>query len=135
MINLIKYLWNKYTFIRFIFIGIVTVIIDFIFYIFLILLGINTEISKGVSFILGTIFSYFANKTVTFKSNDSSIIKFILFIFLYLSSMTINVTLNGLLLNYLDFTKSGYFIAFIAATIISACINFVGMKFIIFYEK
>ena len=48
--------------------GISTVIVDMIAYAIFLKLGINLTLSKAISFLIGTLYSYFINKNWTFKA-------------------------------------------------------------------
>jgi len=119
--------------VRFLIVGGTTVLVDLIFYFTFIYIGFDTLISKGSSFFLGTVFAYFANQKYTFRLNlDATTKRVIFFILLYMSTLFINVLINESLLVLTGQTKLSFVIAFICATFISASINFVGMKYIVF---
>lgn len=128
----IKKLWGSSEVSRFIVVGGSTVIIDLISYTVLLLFGFNSFYSKGFSFSFGATFAYFANLKVTFRRNNYGIRQFISFIFLYLLTLGVNVVTNELILNKFDTKITTIIIAFLVATLISAILNFLGMKFIIF---
>jgi len=112
---------------RFIMTGISAVSIDFITY--LILIGfLNNDLSKAISFILGTIFSFLANKYWTFEKFGLKYFEMWRFALLYTLTMIINVLINRLVIDFFDLI----FIAFIVATATSALINFLGQKFWVF---
>ena len=117
---------------RFLLVGITTVIIDLSAYSFLLFLELDTYISKGISFNIGALFAFYANKNFTFKSNTKSPFKFILFLILYLATLSVNVSLNEKILSYIGKSDMSLFIAFVIATAMSATINFLGMKYIVF---
>ena len=111
----------------FLVIGTTTVLIDYIFYISILHLFNLVTLAKTISYILGTAFSFFANRKWTFQykgSYQNNILKFIL---LYSLSMLVNSLVNSYMLNFLNVNSS-----FIIATITSATLNFIGMKFYIF---
>jgi putative flippase GtrA len=121
-------------------VGLTTIGVDFSLYqaiLYFSPLGLdNVELAKGLSFISGTIFAYFSNRFWTFshKQNRSgSIGRFILiYIFGLGSNILINylsiLLLGGLFYNSLHLTS----LSFTLATIFSALINFIGMKFYVF---
>ena len=119
---------------KFIIVGFSTVLIDYIFYLILIntnLISINT--CKTLSFIIGTLYAYFANKIFTFQSKSlfrDSVFKFFS---LYLFSLLINVLINAILLNNLS--KYALQLAFLISTFFSASINFLGMKYFVFRKN
>ena len=117
---------------RFLLVGITTVLIDLSVYSLLLFLEFDTYISKGISFTVGALFAFYANKNFTFKSNTKGFFKFILFLILYLTTLGVNVSLNEIILSLIGKTELSLFIAFVIATAISATINFLGMKHIVF---
>ena len=117
---------------RFLLVGITTVLIDLSVYSLLLLLEFDTYISKGISFNVGALFAFYANKNFTFKSNTKSSFKFILFLILYFTTLGINVSFNEIILSLIGKSELSLFIAFVIATAISATINFLGMKHIVF---
>ena len=119
------------TFTRFLIVGFTTVCIDYITYFLLININFRVSIAKLLSFLAGTIFAYFLNKKVTFKVKGSSI-QFFLFLCLYLFTMLINVVTNEIILEIIYNSQRKFEIAFFVATSASSCINFLGMKFLIF---
>ena len=86
---------------RFIISGLTTVIIDFIAYVIFINLGINLTLSKAISFLIGTLYSYFINKNWTFKAIGGLKI-FMKFLFIYFFSLNINFSVNRLIVNNFD---------------------------------
>ena len=117
---------------RFLIIGFTTVFIDLIVYFLLINFSVETLFSKGISFSIGAIFAYFANRAYTFKSNTKGFLRFFIFLILYLSTLLINVSSNEIILDLLSHVKFSLIIAFMIATSLSALLNFVGMKYIVF---
>tara|TARA_Y100000748_G_scaffold303112_1_gene307311 strand:+ start:2153 stop:2557 length:405 start_codon:yes stop_codon:yes gene_type:complete len=120
--------------IRFLIVGVTTVLIDYIFYFFLYFIGFSTSISKGISFIIGAIFAYVANKYFTFNQAKFSNLGIFQFCVLYFISLTINVYLNEFLLHAMSNLIFKFELSFIIATITSASINFIGMKYIVFKD-
>ena len=121
---------------RFLIVGIITVLLDFIFY--YLILSINLfdhEIAKGVSFVIGLIFAFFANKKWTFRSFKKSIKEYWKFLLLYSFSLIINIFTNSFFLIILKFTIYKLAISFLIATICSATINYLGMKYFVFINK
>jgi putative flippase GtrA len=124
----------------FLIIGLLTVAIDFLLYRVLInfnLLGINSvKLAKGLSFIGGTIFAYFANNFWTFNQQRTRARSFVRFILVYLLGLGANVTANHFSIIWLETilptTEIILLIAFIFATGVSATLNFLGMKFFVF---
>jgi putative flippase GtrA len=119
---------------RFLIIGFITVFLDLLVYFLLINLSVETLFSKGISFSIGAIFAYFANRTYTFKSTIKGFLRFVTFLILYLSTLILNVSSNEIILSLLSNDNFALIFAFVIATSLSAVLNFVGMKYVVFYE-
>lgn len=119
---------------RFLIVGFTTVFIDMLIYFICVQLGINLDLSKGIGFIAGTIFAYFANKCWTFSA-QGSYKRFVSFFALYTMTLGVNMGVNWAILNLLSASKITYIGAFLVATASSAILNFVGMKFLIFQTR
>lgn len=117
----------------FILVGVLTVLIDFISYQYLYLYStFNINAAKGLGFCAGTSFAYLANRFWTFgnKANVSgSIYRFIP---LYFCTLAINISVNVVVLDALNYFMHIEHVAFIVATACSAVLNFLGMKFYVF---
>tara|TARA_E500000178_G_C16736601_1_gene624045 strand:+ start:254 stop:670 length:417 start_codon:yes stop_codon:yes gene_type:complete len=117
---------------RFIVVGLSVTGVDLVFYLTLISIDIETSLSKGISFCIGATLAYFINRSFTFQSSEGGLIRFVLFLLLYLFSLIINVISNeAIILHTVGITGSILF-GFIIATVLSATINYLGMKYIIF---
>ena len=117
---------------KYIFVGLSTVLIDFLIYKFLIKF-IVIYLAKTISFLSGTFFSYQLNRTWTFKSGKTKLSQFIKYLIIHITSLIINVFLNSLLLS--TFPKNYYFsyeVSFLIATLTSATYNFLFIKKFIF---
>jgi len=117
---------------RFLIVGITTVLVDFVIYLLLLFFDFETGLAKALSFSSGAIFAYFANRGYTFQSKRKGLLRFILFSALYILTLTINVGTNGLVLSVLGTAQFFIIFAFLIATSLSAIINYIGMKYIIF---
>ena len=117
---------------KYIFVGLSTVLIDFLIYKFLIKF-IVVYLSKTISFLSGTFFSYQLNRTWTFKSGKKTLSQFIKYLIIHITSLVLNVFINSLLLN--TFSKNyflSYEVSFLIATLTSATYNFLFIKIFIF---
>ena len=117
---------------KYIFVGLSTVLVDFLIYKFLIKF-IFIYLAKTISFLSGTFFSYQLNRTWTFKSGKTQLSQFLKYLIIHITSLIINVFLNSLLLN--TFFKNyflSYEISFLIATLTSAIYNFLFIKKFIF---
>ena len=122
----------EYEVTRFLIVGGTTVLIDLIFYFTLIYMGFDTSLSKGISFSVGTVFAYFANRNYTFQSSMGGFFRFTVFTLLYLSTLVVNVFSNEIVLTLTIQINGSLMIAFLIATSLSATLNFIGMKYIVF---
>jgi len=120
---------------RFLIVGFTTVAIDFAVYRLLIFLDTPTAIAKVTGFISGTILAYFANRLWTFDRVKGGRIVFALFIGLYVSTLIINVGVNSGVIAMLGREEIPLILAFLTATGISATLNFIGMRMIVFKSK
>ena len=114
---------------RFIIVGLCSVTIDFLFYYLLIyfdLLDLNN--SKRLSFILGAIFAFYANRNFVFKIKKRKNSQYIMFSFLYFTSFVLNSVVH----DYIYLISQLTLISFLGATFISTITNYTGQKFIIF---
>jgi putative flippase GtrA len=132
--------------IKFTLIGILAVLVDMAVYYSLLnllpenALGIvgNEPLAKTISFLCGMVVTYSLNKLWTWKQRDRSNKRLAKFAALYGVSLFLNVFTNSATLYILEAYKDiydvpyKYFIAFIAATGISAVVNFLGQKFWVF---
>jgi len=117
---------------KYIFVGLSTVLIDFLIYKFLIKF-IIIYLAKTISFLSGTFFSYQLNRTWTFKSGKKTLSQFIKYLIIHITSLVLNVFINSLLLN--TFSKNYFLIyevSFLIATLTSAIYNFLFIKMFIF---
>jgi putative flippase GtrA len=119
---------------RFLIVGSLTVGIDYVFYRLGLSLGIPVSLAKALGFIAGTIFAYVANRRWTFRS-DAHLARSISFFFLiYLTTLIVNLIVNRGALAMLSGRdpEVATVTAFLAATLTSATLNFIGMKFLVF---
>lgn len=117
----------------FILIGALTVLIDYTSYILIQKIEVNISISKAVGFICGTIFSFFGNRNITFKNHNNIFGHLYKFLILYIGTLIINVSINNNLINWLIDFQYKVQLSFVIATSISAIINFIGMKYFVFF--
>jgi putative flippase GtrA len=118
--------------INFLLIGLVTVLVDYSTYRSLIFFEYNISIAKSIGFALGTIFSFIANRNITFNVKNNFFGHLIKFSMLYFTSMMFNLFVNSISLGLFKNSNLKVQISFILATITSATINFVGMKYFVF---
>ena len=116
----------------FLIIGLLAFFIDYIIYRLLFFLISNINISKFFGFLFGTLFSFKCNTLLTFKSKKYNLSHFLKFIYLYVSSMIINIIVNHQLFKLFSISTFNIQISFVFATLITASINFLGMKYFVF---
>lgn len=127
----------------FLVVGLLTVVIDFLLYrglIYLNMFGLDSvNLAKGLSFIGGTVFAYFANRFWTFNQQTTSSGSIVRFSLVYLIGLLANIALNHLsiawLSNIIVTPEYTLLLAFLLATGVSATLNFIGMKFFVFTER
>ena len=118
---------------RFLVVGALTVAIDLVFYRLTMFTGLSTGAAKATGFIVGTLFAYVANRTWTFSAKGSASFREIAkFGAVYGGSLVTNVAVNGLILGLLGKGEAALIVAFLVATAVSAMLNFLGMKFLVF---
>ena len=77
--------------------------------------------------------AFLGNKLWTFKKKETDKNQFISFYFIYFINLIINVKINSIFLKILyQYSENYVFIAFLIATLVSATLNFIGLKFIVF---
>lgn len=117
----------------FLIVGTLTVLIDFLTYRLLLWPGIlGIDISKGISFLVGTLFAYFTNRFWTFGYKGCSVRSAMRFVLLYSFTLSVNVAINALILKTLISIPGVFYLAFLIATGTSAAMNFAGMKLLVF---
>lgn len=120
----------------FLIVGSLTVLIDFLVYRGLVLIDImDVDTAKGIGFLTGTLFAYFANRFWTFGHQTYATGSVWRFVLLYFSTLMTNVTVNALALNALADAIVAVQIAFLLATAVSAILNFLGMKCFVFKSR
>jgi putative flippase GtrA len=121
---------------RFLVVGLTTVGIDYVTYQILLTLAVVPAQAKAAGFIAGTIFAYFANRFWTFgsKNAQASLASMARFALLYSSTLACNVGANSAMLTLLVACPYRLQSAFIVATGISATLNFLGMKYLVFKQ-
>ena len=117
----------------FLVVGVSTVVVDYVFYQGMVVLKWATiDIAKAFGFIMGTFFSYVANRFWTFSHKQTSNNSAFKFALLYSFTLFANVSINSQCLNFFGHVDYMVQISFIFATVISATLNFFGMKFFVF---
>jgi putative flippase GtrA len=87
------------------------------------------NISKGISFLLGTVVAYIINKYWTFEKKEKSYREMFQFGILYGFTLGANVLVNKIVL---DLSNNTIILGFIVATGVSTILKFVGQKWWVF---
>lgn len=117
----------------FLIVGCLTVLVDFLSYRALNEFGLfDINMAKAAGFLTGTLFAYFANRFWTFGHKSHISGSAWRFVFLYAGTLCANVLINALVLKLFANTVVAFEVAFLVATGVSACLNFLGMKFFVF---
>ena len=121
----------------FIFNGIVSVIIAYLIYRSLVsneILGINA--ANGVAYISGMVYGFFANKNFAFE--DRQLVtrkKVIRYISLHAFTLVVNMYINSVMLGLISGVPNDIPLSFLTAISISTILNFLGLKYFVFYHK
>ena len=117
----------------FLIVGSLTVLVDYLVYRGVIWVGV--DVAKGIGFLTGTLFAFIANRFWTFGHKSHAPGSVWRFIFLYLSTLLVNVAVNAIALKVMTDTMTAVRLAFLIATGVSASLNFLGMKFFVFKSR
>ena len=117
----------------FLVIGSLTVMVDYMVYRSLFWMGLaGIDTAKALSFLVGTVLAYFAHRRWTFSHKLNPPSSAWRFAFLYVATLCANVVVNALTLALLIEAVAATKIAFLLATGVSASLNFLGMKLLVF---
>ena len=117
----------------FLFVGTLTVLTDFLTYRALTQFQMTeVNIAKAIGFATGTLFAYFANRFWTFGHQQHAVASVWRFLFLYGSTLGTNVLINAIALRIISELSAAVQLAFLLATLVSASLNFLGMKYFVF---
>ena len=117
---------------RFILVGGMAVFIDALSYYLLdALTQLEPANSKRLSFLIGSAWAFIMNKFYTFEQRQLHAHEPVLFALVYLLGFLLNSIIHDTVLELLQ-NKA---IAFVLATGVSTCTNFMGQKWIVFRKK
>ena len=117
--------------VRFVLVGGCSTGIDFVIYV-LLSMQIPITISKGISMISASVFSYFVNKQYTFSNKEKTTLAYLIKFYLTFGA---NFMVN-LGTNYFVYSKTGLkLLAFVMATICGMTVNYIGQRFFVFNDK
>ena len=113
--------------------GIISVLIAYLVYRALILIGLDINFSSMISYFAGMFYGYFANKQLTFKNVDNiSITNITKYLVLHFCTLVIYVYLNSYLVLLLKEYSFNLLIAFSLTIGLTTILNFLGLRFWVF---
>ncbi len=114
--------------VKFLLVGGCSTGLDFVIYM-LLSLRLPITVSKGISMILASVFSYVVNKQYSFENKEKTNAVYLIKYYLtFAANFAVNLSVN-----YLVYSSTGYKLAaYVFATVCGMTVNYLGQRFFVF---
>jgi len=113
--------------------GVLAVVITYVVYRGLVAAGLPVAPANGIGYASGMVYGFFANRAMAFRDRTSirrgQVARYLL---LHLGTLLANVAVNSAMLAALRGERADVQVAFVAAIGVSATLNFLGLKYLVF---
>lgn len=114
---------------RFLAVGGLTALVDFVTYRLLLVLDVSITPAKVAGFVLGTTLSYLLNRAWTFGAGHHAVGRFLA---LYAFTLVVNVAVNAGAVAALADVSGQITLAWLLAQVVASALNFLGMRHFVF---